>query len=235
MLKKFKRLEIAGEDFDMSLTIKAPEIVQAVADHQNEAEVKDVLNTVLNGFAEVFLNLQVKSGAAKAEGLTEVTWPVVYLAGPMEFAKGQGNTWRKYITKGLEERGIEVLNPCKIEAEVTKLPLQKNIDLIFKAKKAEDWAKLTDIMNLAQDRDYQAIDQASFMIVYLDHSSGPGGTYCEVEYAKNLGIPIYGVCLGDIVKENSWILTTIIRSGGKIFHTFIDLLEFITLAEERTG
>jgi nucleoside 2-deoxyribosyltransferase len=223
-MKNFKRLGITGDGFDVELTIKDPEIVDLINKYP-EDQLKFGLNAVVNGFAQIFVNLKEEGFDPGVDQKPKVL--TTYLAGPMEFAKGQGAKWRTYITEKLEKMNILVLNPCKIEIEDTGKSVKENIDDVTEAKRNADWDSLVEIMTQAQERDYTCVEESDFIIAYLDHSAGPGGTYCEIEHAKDQGIPIYGICLGELADENSWILTTIIRSGGQIFQSFEEVLEFI--------
>lgn len=217
--RQFKRLGISGKDFDVELTVKHPDVVK-LAENFKDDELKYMLNSIIQGFSNIlFIQKDAKDLKAKKRNR------VAYLCGPIEFAAGFGANWRKWITNEFNRLNIDVFDPCEIEAQDTGL--KEAQELLHKAKVNHDFETINLIMNQIQDRDYDAIDESDFTIILLDHSSGPGGTYCEVEYAKSIGKPIYAVCLNDLEKENSWIINSILRTDGKIFFSFEDLLKFL--------
>lgn len=218
-MKQFKRVDVSGEGYDASLTVKDPKIVE-LAKKFTEGQLKWVLHEMINGFGQSLMDAQ----SAEVDDDRPLT---TYFAGPMEFAKGSGADWRNRLTKSMEERDIVVKNPCKIETQDTGHSLRESHRLLQQAKENQDWETLNKFMNPTEDRDFKAIEESDFVVMYLDHSSGPGGTYCELEHCKELGIPVYGVCTTGFGKENSWILHVILNTGGKLFTTFEDLLRFI--------
>lgn len=218
-MKKFKRIGVSGKDFDVELTLKQENLVELANKYEQE-RLQYCLNTVVGGFTNTLEEFDPAT-------VNAIEGPITYLAGPMEFATDKGINWRNHVTTILDSMDVMVLDPCKIEVKDTGKTVKNNIDDITKAKEEGDFDTLVKIMSEAQDRDLACIDACDFILAYLNHKVGPGGTYCEFEYARNQGIPIFAVCSGDLKDENSWILTTIIRSGGKVFVSFEEALEYI--------
>ena len=217
MEKKFKRISVSGDGFDAEVTIKDPVVVDNMS-VATEDELKWMLSTFIKSYAIILDKVK----QARAAGKTRL--PIAYLCGSMEFATDFGVNWRVKLTNELKHY-IDMRDPCKIESEDIGLGETKAI--LTEAKHTKDWNALNKIMGPIKERDYEAIDESDFTIVLLDHTSGPGGTYCELEYTLTSGKLIYAICPGDIEKENSWILNTVIESGGEIFTSFDKLILFL--------
>lgn len=217
MKKKFKRISVSGEGFDAEVTIKDPAVVDTMS-IATEDELKWMLHTFIQSYAVILDKVK----HVREVGKTRL--PIAYLCGSMEFATDFGVNWRVKVTKDLKGY-VEMRDPCKIEAEDAGLHETKTS--LTDAKRNQDWVTLNKIMGPIKERDYEAVDESDFIIVLLDHLSGPGGTYCEMEHTLTSSKPIYAICPGDIEKENSWILNTVVESGGTIFTSFDSLVDFL--------
>jgi nucleoside 2-deoxyribosyltransferase len=151
-----------------------------------------------------------------------------YLVGPIQAANDSGEGWRKKYTPSLESLGIKVLNPNKIEKEDlhhSAAYTQKQLaNYIFNEK----WAEFDSIMSTIQDRDFKAVRVSDFLIAYLDPDVKYGGTVAEIERARSLGIPVFVVCEKELHRENFWVIYTIRDSGGKIFKSFPELIDYLS-------
>jgi nucleoside 2-deoxyribosyltransferase len=151
----------------------------------------------------------------------------VYLAGSMETAKDGGTGWRSTITPMLKSINYTVFNPCVSEQERLGKTSDEVQRVMSTCKKVGDWDRLKLIMTEIQSTDLSAIDGSDFVIVFLEHmKSHPGGTYEEIMYAKMKGKPVLGLCLGDVTTENSWVLTSCLRSGG-LFFSYESLIAYL--------
>jgi hypothetical protein len=146
-----------------------------------------------------------------------------YLCGSMESAKDGGKTWREEITPVLHSIGYSVFNPCLSEADRLGLSSDEIQQALTKCKKSKDWQNFQMIMDEIQKSDIEAIESSDFLIMMLNHKSGPGGTYQEQIYASLHKKPTLGICVGDINDENSWMMNSVLNSG-RIFYT-VDAIE----------
>ena len=148
-----------------------------------------------------------------------------YLCGSIENAKDKGTTWRDAITLDLHAMGKDILDPCVIEKQD-----MGNVsivgDMLNHYKKERQFDALYVWMTKIVNRDKRAISHSDCMIFMMDHNAKNGGTYCELEFALKNKIPIYGLCLGDLEKENCWIIWTVLQSGA-IFTSKDKLLEYL--------
>lgn len=149
-----------------------------------------------------------------------------YLAGSMEGAKDGGKTWRDEITPILHSVGYSVFNPCTSETARLGLNSDEIQKVLSKCKKNQDWKNFSMIMDEIQKSDNEAIENSDFLIILLDHKTGPGGTYQEQLYATIHSKPTLGLCLGDISDENSWMINSVLNSG-RIFYSVDKLKQFL--------
>jgi len=113
----------------------------------------------------------------------------VYLVGAMDRVKDRGVEWREYITPFLTNLGVTVFNPtckpCKIgvEDETTHI-LKKEL------KSQGKYDELASIMKNIRSVDLRMVDISDFIIVNLDLSVHPCGTYEEIFCANRQKKPI---------------------------------------------
>lgn len=155
-----------------------------------------------------------------------------YLAGPIQSAADSGEGWRKEITPKLEDMNVTVLNPNKIERKDLRHSAAVTQKILKESVRKRDWDTFDKIVHTIQVRDLKAVRNSDFLIVLLDPDVRMGGTVAEIEYARSLHIPVFGVCEKELERENYWVIHTIHDSDGKIFQSFKLLLEF--LSEEIT-
>ncbi|MFA7247974.1 MAG: hypothetical protein WC169_12505 [Dehalococcoidia bacterium] len=76
--------------------------------------------------------------------------------------------------------------------------------------------------------DYEAVVRSDFIITYLPKDTKTVGTLYEVQTCYFFGIPVY-LILPDCSKTeaNSTLIDTVIKSGGQIFYSINDCVNFI--------
>lgn len=148
----------------------------------------------------------------------------VYLAGAMDRVHDRGNGWRDNITPFLENLGVVVFNPIKKPTRIgkedaethrykTKLKLEKNYD------------ELSDLMKVIRGVDLRLVDISDFLIVNLDLSVHPCGTYEEIFLANRSKKPV--VVHMEQGKENApdWLFGTIPHK--MIFSNWIEVQDYL--------
>ncbi len=76
--------------------------------------------------------------------------------------------------------------------------------------------------------DYEAVARSNFIIAYIEKNVKTVGTICEIHTCYLLGIPVY-LILPDQTKTdaNSTLLHMVLGSGGEIFYTPKEAVEYI--------
>ena len=148
-----------------------------------------------------------------------------YLSGGMEYKKNLGMAWRDWVTKELEIRHHDAINPVKLEIceeESGDIPIQTQLTQM----KAE--GKLEGVRDLVRKslfrKDMFAIQLADAIIVYYDESVQKGaGTLSEAWEAFREGVPVYLVTDFPTEKIPTWL----IGETTRIFADFDELLEYV--------
>jgi hypothetical protein len=113
----------------------------------------------------------------------------VYLVGAMDRVSDRGRGWRENITPYLESLGITVYNPLKKPTELGK----ENEDAFIKKthlKIGKNYDKLSEMMRTVRNVDLRLVDISDFIIVNLDLTVHPCGTYEEIFLANRQKKPI---------------------------------------------
>ncbi len=150
-----------------------------------------------------------------------------YLSGGMEYKKNLGSNWRDWITKELEDRRHDAINPIKLEVQREKtkhhLPFQEYLTLLKKEGKLDEVRELVR-KNLFR-KDMYAIQEADATIVYYDGSVQKGaGTLSESWESFREGRPIYLVSSFEVKDIPTWL----VGETTQIFDDFEDLLEYVS-------
>ncbi|MHA1844460.1 MAG: hypothetical protein ACTSWE_09395 [Promethearchaeota archaeon] len=178
-----------------------------------------------------------------------------YLCGPMEsVASGDGGRrWRDKLRPELESRidknnnPIYVFNPCDTEKEKVGYSIEdfhdklhgwvasgcrdkvkEYMDIIWRGKTFLKLNKETgkeELTTLIGDIDYTRY--SNFIILKIEEGSYPVGTYGECMIAYERNIPIYMIQTIPLTKYSKTLLGWIFGSGGEIFKTQKELLEFL--------
>lgn len=149
-----------------------------------------------------------------------------YLCGPMQDATDGGVRWREKLTPKLEELGIEVLDPTKIEAEEYGSVDEAHTEIkkYVASGNWDEWDKVLDSIIL---RDVEAVYKSDFIIGFYDVNMKMGGTLCEMwEASHHRKIPLYVVSRNAKRDWNIWMLRTV-RKTGQVFDSWTQLMEFL--------
>ena len=103
----------------------------------------------------------------------------------MDRVPDRGSTWRDNITPFLTDMGIRVFNPS-IKPTDIGLEDQDNHLIKTKLKHNEQYDELTVIMKIIRSVDLRMVDISDFLIVNLDITVHPCGTYEEI-FSSNRG------------------------------------------------
>ena len=118
-----------------------------------------------------------------------------YLAGPMDACRDEGREWRDELTPFLENLGIVVLNPynkpildeCGLEDDI-------NHSLVQQALSRKDYDEVTRLMKNIRQVDLRMTDHADAIIVNLDLTKRPCGTWEEIFTANRAKKPVIVKC-----------------------------------------
>lgn len=146
-----------------------------------------------------------------------------YLSGGMEYKKNLGMGWRDWITKELEERRHEAVDPVKLEVpDEDGKPLQHKLT---KLKLAGELDEVRSIVRRSLFReDILGIQLSDGIIVYYDESVQKGaGTLSESWEAFREGRPVYLVTDFPLANIPTWL----IGETTEIFPDFEELLVYI--------
>lgn len=149
-----------------------------------------------------------------------------YLAGGIEKTTDFGTTWRNELTPFLEYINIEVLDPCKLEADKlkgfeTNENLPEGINHWHELKNSKDplmMKRFKKYMSKIIHFDLDIIEEKTdFMIVYWNEATSKGaGTHGEVTLMKHLKRPVYCVATCELP---AWI----VGCCTEVFSNFDDL------------
>lgn len=178
-----------------------------------------------------------------------------YLCGPMESVANNdgGRGWRDKLRPELESRidlnnnPVYVFNPCDTEKEKVGYSIEEfhsklhgwvsggcrdkvkeYMDIIWRGKtflRLNQETKKEELTTLIGDIDYTRC--SNFIVLRLEENDRPVGTYGECMLAYERNIPIYMLQTMALTKYSKTLLGWIFGSGGEIFKTQNELLEFI--------
>lgn len=156
---------------------------------------------------------------------------LTYQVGPMDRALDGGVQWRQQLTPILHSRGILVIDPCN--KPIDDLKGLEDIE----GRKVRQKLKLS--LNFKEFRkqgrpirtwDLRFVDKADFLIVHLDMSAEPCGTWEEIFTANKSKKPVLVHCANGISKVPDWLLWTL--PPEFFFNSWEALLEYIRHIDE---
>lgn len=153
--------------------------------------------------------------------------PTIYLAGAMEKSPDNGVGWRLRIEKWLEENGWIVFNPCKRELNIFS-SRGVTAESFSKLKTKKTLSTFQSIMSDLIDYDLDTIRNSDVVLVYWDEYVA-GGTFHEMGYADQIGVPIVIMSKVPLKKMSGWYLTF----ARKIFWKWKDVKEFLTIVPKK--
>lgn len=178
-----------------------------------------------------------------------------YMIGPMESTQADdgGRGWRDNLRPELEKRidennnPIYVFDPCLSESAKVGLSIEdfhkslhnwvasgqrdkvrEYMDIIWRGKtflRKSDESNSDELITLIGDIDY--VRYSDFLILRLDENDRPTGTHFEAGLAYERHIPIYLIQTMALNKYSKSLLGWILGSGGEIFKSQKELLEFL--------
>ncbi len=146
-----------------------------------------------------------------------------YLSGGMEYQKDLGVSWREWLTKELELRRHEAVDPVKLESiDQGDDPVQRQLT---EWKLAGDLDKVREIVrNNLFHRDMYGIQLAECLVLLYDESVQHGaGSISEAWEAFREARPVYLVTEFPIEKIPTWL----IGETTNIFSNFDEFLEYV--------
>jgi len=163
-----------------------------------------------------------------------------YLAGPIEADEESGGAqWRTKLTPKLEELGIKVLDPCKLDLIKLNCDSKQLTEKLTGWKQAGHWDKLMDAMDklyigdVNAPGDFECVRQSTFIIVYANIKIATSGTKFEMKESLTHKIPIYYVTPDPKIEINNSELWCVMKSNNAknpdncVFPSFNKLLEFL--------
>ena len=148
----------------------------------------------------------------------------IYLAGAIEAAPDDGQSWRADLTEFLDrELGWEVFDPSQHEQDFLTDHEKAN----FRSWKSIDINKFRPVISKIIDRDLdQLLNQCDAIIVLWDKYVLPGGgTHGELTLAYEHKMPVYLVLGMPIEQVSSWI----VGCTTEIFQDFVSLKKYLQL------
>jgi len=174
---------------------------------------------------------------------------VTYLIGAMETtAEGDdGSKKREDIEKELLTRKVFPINPVTLEKYKVDQKTSKVKELMEKWIEENNWSKYAEfsrliwkgknfynnkqgLVHIPGDFDY--VKMSTWITCLYNEGDSPCGTYGEAFLAFELGIPVYLITKTPIKKLKRSFLQAIYGSGGMVFGSFGEYLNFI---ENRYG
>ena len=178
-----------------------------------------------------------------------------YMCGPMEstLSNDGGRGWRDKLRPEFEKRvdengnSVYVFDPTLAEFEKVgysiedfhaqlqnwvacgkKDKIKEYMDIIWRGKsflRFNEDSKKEELITLIGDIDYTRY--SNFIILRVEEGDKPVGTYGECIIAYERNIPIYLLQTMALNKYSKTLLGWVLGSGGDIFKTQSELLEFI--------
>ena len=132
----------------------------------------------------------------------------VYLAGAIDRVDDKGRGWREEITPFLKSLGVVVFNPI---LKPTEIGLEDNDTHLIKhkLKSQKRYDELSSMMKVIRSVDLRLVDISDFLIVNLDLSIHPCGTYEEIFWANRQKKPILIHMVQGKEHTPDWIFGTI--------------------------
>jgi len=154
---------------------------------------------------------------------------LVYLAGPIQYAKDGGVSWRDNVTGQMIDIGIKenhILNPCK-------KPLNNfegdDLDAAFKQintlHKNGDWEEIEKLSRNTIRIDLRLIDKSDLIYTHVDPNVYSFGTPDEIGMARTQRKPVIAVVNGGIQKAPYWLIGRIGRQN--IFASDNDAISYM--------
>ncbi len=127
---------------------------------------------------------------------------VAYLCGPIDRAANP-HLWRVLATKELADLNVDVIDPLLLEANI-----EVDHERRKRARISGDFGYIASLSDIRK-QDLLAVDRSDLLLVNLDMSEKPCGTFEELFRANMLGKPIFIFSSGGKSEVPDWIWWTI--------------------------
>jgi hypothetical protein len=144
-----------------------------------------------------------------------------YLCGAMEACKDGGIPWRVSVSERLKTLGVRILNPAKIGHETFDIRGD-----MYKMIKGGDYHEVRKRGKVIRGKDLRMVDDAGFLIFYLDLDVLTCGSWEEVFVANKSKKPVLTVVKQGKEKAPLWLLWAI--EPTHIFDNFEQLFDYLT-------
>ena len=137
-----------------------------------------------------------------------------YLSGGMEYADGEGVSWRKDLQQWIERNlGHQVFNP-NVESERLFATKYKGVD--FRKLKSVDIGRYREIVRDLVEIDTNEIAHRSdYIVCFWDEGAAKGaGTKGELTMAKFFKKPVYLVTKFPLAELPGWVLGCVTKTFG---------------------
>lgn len=159
---------------------------------------------------------------------------IIYLCGPMDFAKDAGVGWRDEATKKLLDIGFKernILNPCKKPKTSIGRNLSEEQRLANELRKKKDWKGLESLMKQIMTVDLRMVDKSDILIVNLSECERTFGTTHEIINARNQHKPTYIIDTKGKEHVSGWLMALV--GEERVFESLDIAIEEIRLIKER--
>ena len=134
-----------------------------------------------------------------------------YLCGPMDHDRESGKEWRVMMTEWLASLGVIVFDPYhKPMASVSRSAVEDdvNFQIVKDALERGDRDLAAKRMKPVRAVDLRMVDHSDFLVVNLDLTKNPCGTYEEIFWANRAKRPIITMCPQGVNKISPWLFGT---------------------------
>lgn len=150
---------------------------------------------------------------------------IIYLAGPMEYAKDGGKEWRFRADKELRRLGYRVYNPCSDESAILEpFGIKTAQEFLALKKDPTTLGRFRRIMRAIAEYDLEQLNKSQAIVAYLDGTLS-GGTAGEVTIQQLIrNKPVFAVIPPEeITKISGWILACV----SHIFKDMDSMLDYV--------
>lgn len=135
-----------------------------------------------------------------------LTNSVCYLAGPIDFDKDLGVSYRQYIKEECKRRGLKIkfLDPTRKITGLSK-DVGEEQEQIRKMKASKDWHGLRRMMKRIVKEDLRQVDLSDFIILLVDVKTHMCGSYHEMLTAEWERKPVLTIVKGGKDTAPSWL------------------------------
>lgn len=150
-----------------------------------------------------------------------------YMAGSMDRVPDGGVTWRQNLTPFLKSKRIIPLDPCNKPIDIGLEDESERV-IINKFKAEGNYEEVAN-RKIIRAVDLHLVDHSDFIIVYLDLTVHPCGSYEELFWANRMKRPILVVMEQGKQNAPTWLFWCLPHQH--IFSSFDELKEYISYVD----